>query len=440
MGTTTASRWAHPITWDRRRTIAVIIRSLLIVLAAQMQPSFSFSQSTDVQTGVDIMVGLCVAGGTTTFSVTADPQQDFLVKDIQTDKVTITVKHSEWKGLVGGINNALTQIAATEADKVRKCLEPVRERVLEILFPSRKKAANVAEGVPNPEGTTSPDYNEHNPNPEVDLIALSDLGRTRPEIRKLYPKGTIVIDHRVMKHKHNDSANFVRIGSSNMMTEISNFLDNKGKVIKTEFHMLGCSADGDILTFLIDAYGSPVDWRSAPSLTSEPTYEFRANQFRVIWTSNGCYQDIAVFEETEIENGPLTWAGHFGWRYTGDNSGPIFLAMSIVGRNTQTSEVHLAGAYIVSDMTGETRLAEVDGRLITRQTSPIPPGATVALWIDLPGTMHEKELLQKWGRMYLYVELDGRRYRRFYSEEYMRQELNHFSNPDRNQDVTRKTD
>jgi hypothetical protein len=448
---------------------AVVIRCLLVVFAILMNPSVSLSQPTDVQQGVNIMVRLCVAGGTK-FSVTADRQQDILVKseDTRKEQVRINIKQSEAEGLVDGINNALTQVAATEAAEVRKCLQPVRERVLEILFPSPKKIVNSAVGMPKPEETASPGYNERIPNSDVDLIARSDIGRTRSEIRKLYPKGTFAIENEIMQYKHNDIANFFKIGNSDMMTEIRNFLDSQGKVTRTEFDMLGCSADGDILTFLIDSYGSPVDRRPAPSLTSGPTYEFRADQFRVTWRSNGCHQDIVVSNDSgnmkyeaaaknkmagisvegdqtvTNENGPLAWDGDLGWLTTGDNAGPIFLAMLIVGHNKQASEVHLNDAYIVSGNTGETRLAKVDagpaGKVLPREINPIPPGAAVALWIDLPGYLHEKDLLQKWGKVYLHVELDGRKYNRLYSEQYMRDQLSRFPNPERGPHVTRKTD
>jgi len=42
---------------------------------------------------------------------------------------------SSAEGLVGGINNALTEVAASEADKVRECLKPVRDRLLDAMLP-----------------------------------------------------------------------------------------------------------------------------------------------------------------------------------------------------------------------------------------------------------------------------------------------------------------
>jgi hypothetical protein len=50
----------------------------------------------------------------------------------------LTVNKSNAEGLVNGIDNALSQVAAAEADKVRDCLQPVRQRVLDILLPAPK--------------------------------------------------------------------------------------------------------------------------------------------------------------------------------------------------------------------------------------------------------------------------------------------------------------
>jgi hypothetical protein len=45
------------------------------------------------------------------------------------------ISKSSAEGLVGGIDNALTQVASDQADKVRVCLQPVREKLLDVLLP-----------------------------------------------------------------------------------------------------------------------------------------------------------------------------------------------------------------------------------------------------------------------------------------------------------------
>ncbi len=63
---------------------------------------------------------------------------------------------------MNGIDNAISQIAASEVDKVRDCLKPVRDRVLDILFPPQASPAAPAA----PEGTkaaTSPPQQPQQP-------------------------------------------------------------------------------------------------------------------------------------------------------------------------------------------------------------------------------------------------------------------------------------
>jgi hypothetical protein len=45
---------------------------------------------------------------------------------------------SNAEGLVNGLDNALGQVAADQADKVRVCLQPVRERLLDVMLPPKQ--------------------------------------------------------------------------------------------------------------------------------------------------------------------------------------------------------------------------------------------------------------------------------------------------------------
>ena len=51
------------------------------------------------------------------------------------------INKSNAEGLVGGIDSAMSQIAADEADKMRACLEPVRKRLLDVMLPGREHGA-----------------------------------------------------------------------------------------------------------------------------------------------------------------------------------------------------------------------------------------------------------------------------------------------------------
>jgi hypothetical protein len=98
----------------------------------------------NIESIVNIMVRLCVGGGhveATTVGGTGGADISLRSLDV-TGHLTgeVTVSKSNAEGLAKGIDNALNQIAADEADKVRVCLEPVRARLLELMLPTPKAA------------------------------------------------------------------------------------------------------------------------------------------------------------------------------------------------------------------------------------------------------------------------------------------------------------
>jgi hypothetical protein len=99
------------------------------------------SQDPSLESAVKIMVLLCVGGGHVDASnagVGAEADLSLRSFDVK-GKATLDYKvnRSTAQGLVHGIDSALTQVAADQADKVRACLGPVRAAVQEILFPAR---------------------------------------------------------------------------------------------------------------------------------------------------------------------------------------------------------------------------------------------------------------------------------------------------------------
>ena len=93
----------------------------------------------------DMMVRLCVGGGhTEATSGTAAGGADLSLRslDVQGNlKGEFKINKSSAEGLVNGLDNALSQIAADQADKVRVCLQPVRERLLDVMLPPRHQGA-----------------------------------------------------------------------------------------------------------------------------------------------------------------------------------------------------------------------------------------------------------------------------------------------------------
>ena len=51
-------------------------------------------------------------------------------------KGDIALTREEWSGLIGGISRDMTQIQASEADKVRDCMAPARELLMKKIMES----------------------------------------------------------------------------------------------------------------------------------------------------------------------------------------------------------------------------------------------------------------------------------------------------------------
>jgi hypothetical protein len=97
------------------------------------------SAPVDVHQIADTIVRLCIAGGSTqAVTGTATGGADISVRVLNgtgtlADEFRISKSNAE--GLVSAINNALTQVTADQADKLRDCLKPVRDKLLDVLLP-----------------------------------------------------------------------------------------------------------------------------------------------------------------------------------------------------------------------------------------------------------------------------------------------------------------
>jgi hypothetical protein len=91
------------------------------------------------------MVRLCVGGGRTeATSGTGTGGADLSLRSLDVKgnlKGEFKINKSSAEGLVNGLDNALSQVAADQADKVRVCLQPVRERLLDVMLPPKKQGS-----------------------------------------------------------------------------------------------------------------------------------------------------------------------------------------------------------------------------------------------------------------------------------------------------------
>jgi hypothetical protein len=115
-----------------------------LFLASILWPAAGVAQdSAEIQRTADMMVRLCLGGGhTESTSGGGSGGADLSLRSLDIKgnlKAEFKVNKSSAEGLVNGIDNALSQVAADQADKVRACLLPVRERLLDVMLPSKRQ-------------------------------------------------------------------------------------------------------------------------------------------------------------------------------------------------------------------------------------------------------------------------------------------------------------
>ncbi len=117
-----------------------------IFVACPWWPTLGAAQdSAEINKIADTMVRLCLGGGRSeavSGGGTGGADLSLRALDVKGNiQGEFKVSKSSAEGLVNGIDNALTQVAADQADKVRACLQPVRERLLDVMLPPNKQGA-----------------------------------------------------------------------------------------------------------------------------------------------------------------------------------------------------------------------------------------------------------------------------------------------------------
>ena len=113
-----------------------------LLIACGCWPVIGAAQgAVDTEKVASLMVRLCVGGGHTEViggAATAGAEMSLRSLDVTGNlKGEFNIKKSSAEGLVDGLNDALSQVAADQADKVRACLQPVRERLLDAHAPCK---------------------------------------------------------------------------------------------------------------------------------------------------------------------------------------------------------------------------------------------------------------------------------------------------------------
>ena len=126
------------------------------LIACTWWPALGAAQNAaDIDKIADMMVRLCVGGGhTEATSATGTGGADLSLRSLDVKgnlQGEFKISKSSAEGLANGLDNALSQVAGGQADKVRECLQPVRERLLDAMLPP-KRQGSVGQTVTAPGG------------------------------------------------------------------------------------------------------------------------------------------------------------------------------------------------------------------------------------------------------------------------------------------------
>ncbi len=123
-------------------------RKFLLAITMVMFGPLSLGAQTpaEIEGVVNTMVRLCVLGGRTEVvsgGGTGGAELSLRSLDAKGNiNGEFKINKSSAEGLVEGLNGAMTSITADQADKVRVCLQPVRERLLDLMLPKKSSSSS----------------------------------------------------------------------------------------------------------------------------------------------------------------------------------------------------------------------------------------------------------------------------------------------------------
>jgi hypothetical protein len=117
--------------------------SLALLLVCAWWPMVGAAQdAAEVEKIADTMVRLCLGGGRTEATTSAGTgPADLSLRSLGAKgdvRGEFKISISSAEGLINGLDNALSKVAADQANKVRECLQPVRKRILDVMLTKRQ--------------------------------------------------------------------------------------------------------------------------------------------------------------------------------------------------------------------------------------------------------------------------------------------------------------
>ena len=107
----------------------------MLLMGLSISPLWA-NNSPNVQEAIDVIVLFCVAGGDR-YDIKAKARADgslALKKIGVSGGGEISISKSEARGLVQGLQNAMTKVAGDQASEARACMKPYIDRILDILL------------------------------------------------------------------------------------------------------------------------------------------------------------------------------------------------------------------------------------------------------------------------------------------------------------------
>lgn len=112
----------------------------LLLCCVWPQPASATQSQQELAWIVDTVVRLCVIGGDRfVLRTNTSGGQEFELNSVNANgqlQGQFNVERVRIEGLVNGIDNTLSQVAAQQASEARNCLRPLRERLLVMLLPT----------------------------------------------------------------------------------------------------------------------------------------------------------------------------------------------------------------------------------------------------------------------------------------------------------------
>lgn len=121
---------------------SVALSALIISGWLAMGPSQASADTSEI---VSALLAICVGGGSEQ-KLEADGKVDvaLTLKKLRSGDiggsggVAGKFSKSEWQGLIGGINAQITELQASQADKVRDCLKPYMPGIVEAVLKANR--------------------------------------------------------------------------------------------------------------------------------------------------------------------------------------------------------------------------------------------------------------------------------------------------------------